>query len=557
MTFTLWKKKKPRTAASEQPAQPARKMKARKAPPRNIVSTQVKLLAVNALAAGLNSTEVAELAGVKPVSVERWRKLHQAGGEQALMGQAQDLGVRKICSALEQRIAQMRLEKPEAGVRKIRDDLRRNQEVAVSAETVRRVVNEAGLGNPPTQSPRRQPQVRRFEREIPNALWQIDIFTFRLKRMYPVYLVGIIDDHSRYLVGHGLYRQQGADAVLEVVKGAIGQWGAPREILSDNGRQFAAWRGQTPFQKVLQQQGIQHVRSAPQHPMTLGKIERFWKTLWTEFLEDAVFASFADARQRLDHWIGYYNHQRPHQGIDGLCPADRFYGIAGDVEEAVKQGCQANALQLALGQETRPPLYLLGKLGGTDVRIVRKGESIEVKLGDAVREVIRIGSPFTVNEQGQYGRQEAEHDMEGTERRRTVPGGADGAEGGGPAEGAVQDVWGEPADAEDGDGEGGPGGGGDPVPEAEGPEGEVAGGNGAGGGEDGEDGPGAGAGALEEEIRDRHDLRRAAAEGAQRGDAAGGEGRGGGKKESGASEEAQEYDAAWTGPDANGPGRRR
>ena len=36
---------------------------------------------------------------------------------------------------------------------------------------------------------------------------------------------------------------------------------------------------------------------------------------------------------------------------------------------------------LALGQETRPPLYLLGKLGGTDVRIIRKGESIEVKLG--------------------------------------------------------------------------------------------------------------------------------------------------------------------------------
>jgi transposase InsO family protein len=138
-----------------------------------------------------------------------------------------------------------------------------------------------------------------------------------------------------------LYRQQTAEAVLEVVKGAIGQWGAPREILSDNGRQFAAWRGQTPFQKVLQRQGIQHVRSAPHHPMTLGKIERFWKTLWTEFLEDAVFASFADARQRLDHWIGYYNHQRPHQGIDGLCPADRFYGVAGDVEEALKHGCQA------------------------------------------------------------------------------------------------------------------------------------------------------------------------------------------------------------------------
>jgi transposase InsO family protein len=224
-------------------------------------------------------------------------------------------------------------------------------------------------------------------------MWQIDIFTFELKRMYRVYLVGIIDDHSRYIVGHGLFRQQTADAVLEVVRGAIGQWGAPRDILSDNGRQFVAWRGKTKFQKVLRRQGVQHVRSAPHHPMTLGKIERFWRTIWEEFLSDAVFASFADASQRLSHWIAYYNHQRPHQGIGGACPADRFYGIAGDVEEALKQGCAENALRLALGQETRQPLYLLGKLGETDVRVTRKGDDIEVKVGDVIHEMIRMGAP--------------------------------------------------------------------------------------------------------------------------------------------------------------------
>ena len=46
-------------------------------------------------------------------------------------------------------------------------------------------------------------------------MWQIDIFTFQLKRMYPVYLVGIVDDHSRYVVGWGLFRQQNADAVFD------------------------------------------------------------------------------------------------------------------------------------------------------------------------------------------------------------------------------------------------------------------------------------------------------------------------------------------------------
>jgi transposase InsO family protein len=132
-----------------------------------------------------------------------------------------------------------RKEHPEHGVRRIRDELK-GTGIAVSAETVRTVVNEVGLGVPAAAPKPRPAAERRFERPLPNALWQIDIFTFQLKRMYPVFLVGIIDDHSRYLVSWGLFRQQTADAVLEVVKGAIGQWGAPREILSDNGRQFVA-----------------------------------------------------------------------------------------------------------------------------------------------------------------------------------------------------------------------------------------------------------------------------------------------------------------------------
>jgi transposase InsO family protein len=557
MKLFSWKKQRSRSTRSESAPSPAKPQphprRARKAPPRKVVPLEIKRRALEALEAGLTAAEVGTLAGVSATAVERWRKLHQAGGEAALQGTARDPGTRKICAALEERITQLRREKPQAGVRKIRDALRREEGLAVSAETVRRVVNEAGLGNPPEPSPRRPPQVRRFERELPNALWQIDIFTFKLKRMYPVYLVGMIDDHSRYLVGHGLYRQQTAEAVLEVVKGAIGQWGAPREILSDNGRQFAAWRGQTPFQKVLQRQGIQHVRSAPHHSMTLGKIERFWKTLWTEFLADALFASFADARQRLDHWVGYYNHQRPHQGLDGLTPAERFYGVAGDVEEALKHGCQANALQLALGQEPQPPLYLLGKLGGTDVRIVRKGESIEVNLGNEVREVIRLGSPFTVDEQGHYRREDPNDAMEGIERAGAVPGGADGAEGGGPGPAVMPNLWREPANPERGDGESGPGGDGGAGAQAPGAEGPRSGEGRPDRGEEDDDGLGEGPGALEDEIRHCDDLRGITPEGARRGAAAGGRG-GGGKKE--AAEETDDCGGAWSGPERPTGGRQ-
>jgi transposase InsO family protein len=365
---------------------------------RKGVPLEVKLLAVEALRAGLGATEVGELVGVTDSSVSKWRKLHDAGGVEALRRSPSGTGLRKRCQALEEKILAYRKEHPDAGVRRIRDELKQEC-IPVSAETVRQVVNEAGLGNAPPKSNAREHEPRRFERPMPNLLWQMDITTFQLKRLYPVYLVGIIDDHSRFIAGWGLFRQQTAEAVLEVLKGAIGQWGAPRELLSDNGRQFVAWQGKSRFQKVLTQQGIQHVRSAPHHPMTLGKIERFWKTIWTEFLEEAVFASFADASQRIGYWVDYYNHQRPHQGIDGATPAERFYGVAEDVEEMRRQGSKENALQMALGQAPKPPLYLLGRLGATDVKVVRQGDEVVVQVGDTVKERIRLGEPYRVEEE--------------------------------------------------------------------------------------------------------------------------------------------------------------
>jgi len=499
--------------------------------PRKLFPPEVKLQAIKALEAGLSSGEVSEIVGSGTSTVTAWARAYGQGGLESLFRKPTNVGSRRICEKLEARIEQERRDNPQAGVRRIRDELRRNEGIEVSAETVRRVVNEAGLGNPAVQAGRKPAGQRRFEREIPNALWQIDIFTFQLKRLYPVYLVGILDDHSRYLVGHGLFRQQTAEAVLEVVKGAIGQWGAPREILSDNGRQFAAWRGQSRFQKVLRQQGIGHVRSAAHHPMTLGKIERFWKTIWEEFLEEALFASFADASQRLGHWVGYYNHQRPHQGIEGACPADRFYGLAADVEEATRQGCQENALRLALGQETQPPLYLLGKLGDTDVRVVRKGEEIEIRLGETIHEVIRMGSPYRVGQDGRLEREEGVDEMEGTRGRGEVPGVGTGSPGADDDQADLPDVWGEPAGVEPGDGQGGSGFGQGPGTAAawqEAPAGRT-GGDGTVGRQ--QVGFGEGAGALEAEVRGGPDVPGVAEEVGAGREAARGGGSFGGKKE--------------------------
>jgi transposase-like protein len=192
MSFLRKRKKKPKPAREAEATAPVKHPKKGKVTP-----VEVKLLAIDALKAGISSSEVCELIGVSNSALGKWRKLYQEGGEGALARQATNPGTRKICSDLEKRIEQMRRDNPEAGVRRIRDELRHGKGIGVSAETVRRVLNDAGLGNPPVQKSRRPAQTRRFEKEIPNSLWQIDIFTFNLKRMYPVYLVGMIDDHSR------------------------------------------------------------------------------------------------------------------------------------------------------------------------------------------------------------------------------------------------------------------------------------------------------------------------------------------------------------------------
>ena len=69
--------------------------------------------------------------------------------------------------------------------------------------------------------------------------------------------------------------------------------------------------------------------------MTLGKIERFWSTIWQDFLVRAQFDSFEAARERIKLWIKHYNHKRPNQGIDGLCPADRFFEIQSELRKTI------------------------------------------------------------------------------------------------------------------------------------------------------------------------------------------------------------------------------
>ena len=99
-----------------------------------------------------------------------------------------------------------------------------------------------------------------------------------------------------------------------------------KELLSDNGAEFGGKKlkkpEEHPFERMLMEVGIKHRYTRPYRPQTNGKVERFWKTIETELLEDTVFNSLEELQDELSQYLYYYNYQRPHQGINGLNPVE-------------------------------------------------------------------------------------------------------------------------------------------------------------------------------------------------------------------------------------------
>jgi TonB family protein len=280
---------------------------------------------------------------------------------------------------------------PDWGCQRISDMLIRGPALPASPAAVRHVLHEAGyeMQEVPTRS--HTPPVRSFERAKPNQLWQTDHFTFMLKRQNRrVYLVAFMDDHSRFVTGFGLHATQSAALVIEVFRAALAANGVPGEILTDNGSQYVTWRGKSQFSRELEKRGIRQIVARPRRPQTLGKIERFWGSLWRECVETAIFLDLADARQRIGLYIDYYNLQRPHQGIEGLVPADRFFSAAPQVLKTLKERVAANALELARHGVPKKPFYLTGQLDGKPFSVHREGDRVILRQAGQAREEIEL-----------------------------------------------------------------------------------------------------------------------------------------------------------------------
>jgi transposase InsO family protein len=344
---------------------------------------------------GLPAKDFADLVGISKHTLYAWKKAFAQHGPAGLMERQRGAKPGSRLPELTQRsILMLKQAHPDWGVERISAMLARGPALGASPGAVSRVLHEAGyeLDEVPTHP--HPDKVRSFERATPNQLWQTDLFTFVLKRQNRrVYMVAFMDDHSRFLVSFGLHASQSTALVLEVFRAGITSYGTPREVLTDNGAQYVTWRGESQFTKELEKRGIQQVVARPRHPQTLGKIERFWGTLWRECLEAAVFIDLADARARIGHFIDWYNFRRPHSGIDSLAPADRFFGAAPEVLRTLREQVAANALELARNGVPRPPFYVTGQVGGKNFSLHAEGERVFLTRDGEQRREVDLAPP--------------------------------------------------------------------------------------------------------------------------------------------------------------------
>jgi transposase InsO family protein len=327
---------------------------------------------------GYTASLIREELGVGTKTISTWAKKYRQYGEEGLKDQRSFVRRSQTPRAVKDRIVDIKRSNPSYGSRRISDILRRFFLVRTSPTTVHKTLSQKALIDPAKHKPKRNPaKPRFFERANPNQMWQSDILSFRLGGK-SAYLIGFMDDYSRYITALGLYRSQTAEHVLETYRRGISEYGLPKEMLTDNGRQYTNWRGTTRFERELKKDRVSHIKSRPHHPMTLGKIERFWKTILNEFLQRAQFDSFDQACERVNFWAKYYNYKRPHQGIGGLCPADRFFEIQHALKKTLERGIEENILELALRGQPRDPFYMVGRMG--DQSVVIRAEKGKVKM---------------------------------------------------------------------------------------------------------------------------------------------------------------------------------
>lgn len=229
----------------------------------------------------------------------------------------------KTTNALERAVPSVRNDHPAWGGRKIKACLlMQGYNFVPAASTITNILKRHNLIDP--KEAKKHSPWKRFEREEPNSLWQMDFkghFPLDKGRCHPL---TVIDDHSRFALGIKACGNERSETVTEKLADIFRTYGLPECMLMDNGPPWSFYGSHTHLSVWLIRLGIGIVHGRPAHPQTQGKDERFHRTLNTEVIKNRVFRDLEHCQHRFDEWRQIYNTVRPHEALDMKTPAQQY-----------------------------------------------------------------------------------------------------------------------------------------------------------------------------------------------------------------------------------------
>lgn len=280
-----------------------------------------------ALTEETNVSQLSRGFGISRKTAYKWMKRYLSSGEDDLRDRSRK-PLKSPNSSLpetEEAVLKIREAHPSWGGRKIRRRMQaKGWQNLPSASTITAILRRQGkIDEIPTAQHRAW---QRFEAERPNDLWQMD-FKGHVKiakgRCHPL---TILDDHSRYSLGLEACAYEKGEVVKEKLTNAFRRYGMPWQILVDNGSPWGTFEEprHTKLTVWIMRRGVKVIHSRPYHPQTLGKDERFHRTLKAEVLQYCRPYDLTTCQRRFDEWRSIYNLERPHEALNMEVPASRY-----------------------------------------------------------------------------------------------------------------------------------------------------------------------------------------------------------------------------------------
>jgi len=271
-----------------------------------------------------------EKIGIPHATFYRWYDLYHTGGPEALEDQQPkpDRVWNRIPDDVRERIIRLALDEPAISPRELAVRFTDTEGYFVSEASVYRLLKAHDLIASPAFIVMKAADEFKDKTTAPNQLWQTDFTYLKVIGWGWFYLSTVLDDFSRYIIAWKLCTTMKADEVTATLEMALDASGLDKakvlhrpRLLSDNGSSYVS----DDLAKWMERHNMAHVRGAPYHPMTQGKIERWHQTLKNRILLENYYLP-GDLEAQIEAFVADYNHCRYHESIDNLTPADVYFG---------------------------------------------------------------------------------------------------------------------------------------------------------------------------------------------------------------------------------------